>query len=93
VTLDQAIEIHAKVLKFRYGRTAPHRARERADNCSAAGDCEGHAVWEKVAVIAENLLEDCRAVAFEPRNMKPYPATCASWPKSTARSLNHKLAL
>jgi hypothetical protein len=80
VTLDEAIEIHAKALKFRYGRTAPHRARERADNCSAAGDREGHVVWEKVAVIAENLLEDCRAVAFAPRNMKPYSVTCASGP-------------
>jgi hypothetical protein len=80
VALDQAIEIHAKALKFRYGRTAPHWARERADNCSTAGDREGHVVWEKVAVIAENLLEDCRAVAFAPRNMKPYSVTCASGP-------------
>jgi hypothetical protein len=56
VSLDQAIDIHARALTYRYGRSAPHRARMRGRDCSAKGDREGHAVWEKVASIAERLL-------------------------------------
>ena len=56
VSLDQAIDIHAKALTYRYGRSAPHRARMRGRHCSANGDREGHVVWERVAVIAEQLL-------------------------------------
>ncbi len=35
VTLDQAIEIHPRALKYRHGRKAPELAREKADHCSA----------------------------------------------------------
>ena len=42
----------------------------------AAGDRKGHVVWEKVTVIAENLLKDCRAVAFATGH-EPYSVTCA----------------
>jgi hypothetical protein len=56
VSLDQAIDIHAKALTYRFGRTAPDRARLRARDCSANGDREGHVVWDKVAAIAEQLL-------------------------------------
>jgi hypothetical protein len=56
VSLDQAIDIHARALTYRYGRTAPDRARVRGRDCSAKGDREGHVVWEKVAAIAERLL-------------------------------------
>jgi hypothetical protein len=56
VSLDQAIDIHAKALTYRYGRAAPDRARVRGRDCSAKGDREGHCVWEKVAAIAERLL-------------------------------------
>jgi hypothetical protein len=56
VSLDQAIEINAKALTYRHGRSAPYRARTRARQCSANGDGEGHVVWEKVAAIAEHLL-------------------------------------
>jgi hypothetical protein len=56
VSLDQAICIHVKALTYRYGLTAPSRARMKGRDCSASGDREGHVVWEKVAVIAEQLL-------------------------------------
>ena len=55
VSLDQAINIHAKALTYRYGRTAASRARMRGRDCSARGDLEGRVVWEKVAAIAELL--------------------------------------
>jgi hypothetical protein len=56
VSLTQAIEIHAKALKYRFGRHAPEKARERARQCSAAEDDEGHRVWLEVAQVAESLL-------------------------------------
>jgi hypothetical protein len=56
VSLDQAIDIHAKALTYRYGLTAPQRARLRGRDCSANGDREGHVVWDKVAAIAQQLL-------------------------------------
>jgi hypothetical protein len=55
VTLDQAIEIHAKAMKYRFGRRAFALAKERADHCLAFGDREGHSVWQKVAARAEAL--------------------------------------
>jgi hypothetical protein len=48
--------IHAKVLKYRFGRRAPDLAREKAQSCSAADDHEGHRVWTKVAEAVESLL-------------------------------------
>jgi hypothetical protein len=56
VSLKQAIEIHAKVLKYRFGRLAPELAREKAQNCSKSNDHEGHLVWLEVAEVAESLL-------------------------------------
>jgi hypothetical protein len=56
VSLDQAIEIHAKVLKHRTGDRAPHLASEKASRCALAGDHHGHVIWSRVAVTAEALL-------------------------------------
>ena len=56
VTLDRAIEIHAKVLKRVHGHRAPQNARDRAAELAAAGDREGHHVWLKVADAAAELL-------------------------------------
>ena len=56
VSLDQAIEIHAKVLKYRSGTGAPRVARKIARECAASGDHEGHGVWQRVAEVAETLL-------------------------------------
>jgi hypothetical protein len=55
VSLDQAIEIHAKALKHRFGKRAPLLAEEKAHNCAAQGDDEGYAVWRQVAAVAETL--------------------------------------
>ena len=56
VSLKQAIEIHAKVLKHRFGGRAAEMAREKALSCSASKDHEGHRVWLQVAQVAETLL-------------------------------------
>ena len=45
VSLTQAIEIHAKALKHRFGKRAALLAEEKADHCAAQGDYEGYAVW------------------------------------------------
>ena len=58
VSLNQAIEIHAKVLAHRFGDRAPLLAQEKAHHCSASGDDEGHAVWLRVAAVAEMLLKE-----------------------------------
>jgi hypothetical protein len=56
VSLKQAIEIHAKALKYRFGCHAPESARAKARSCAAANDHEGHRVWLEVAKVAESLL-------------------------------------
>ena len=57
VSLNQAIEIHAKALAHRFGDRAPLLAQEEAHDCSASGDNEGHAVWLRVAAVAEMILK------------------------------------
>ena len=57
VSLNQAIEIHAKVLKYRFGNRAPLLAEEKAHHCAAQGDDEGRAVWLRVAAVAGMLPE------------------------------------
>jgi hypothetical protein len=57
VSLTQAIEIHARALKHRFGNRAGLMAQEKAHHCAARGDDEGHAVWQRVAVVAEMLPE------------------------------------
>ena len=57
VSLDQAIEIHAKALKYRFGNRATALAKEKAHHCAARGDDEGRAVWQRVAAVAETLPE------------------------------------
>lgn len=56
VSLEQAIEIHARVLMHRLDYEAPARARERAADLQRAGDSEGRNVWLLVAEVAERLL-------------------------------------
>jgi hypothetical protein len=63
VSLDQAIEMHAKALKYRAGAKAPRFARDRAHQCEAAGDQNGYDVWQKVASAVEALLATDVAVA------------------------------
>jgi hypothetical protein len=58
ISLEQAVEIHARVLTHRLDREAPAKARERALGLRRAGDDEGHGVWLQVAETAERLLGD-----------------------------------
>lgn len=55
VSLDQAIEIHAKALKHRFGKRAALLAREKAHHCARRGDEEGRIVWQRVAALAVRL--------------------------------------
>jgi hypothetical protein len=55
VSLTEAIEIHAKALKHRFGKRAALLAEEKADHCAAEGDDEGYAVWRRVASVTEKL--------------------------------------
>jgi hypothetical protein len=57
VTLNQAIEIHAKALKYRFGDRAALLAEEKAHHCAARGDDEGRVVWLRVAAVAGTLPE------------------------------------
>ena len=58
ISLDQAIEIHAEVLRRQHNRRAPDWAREWAVEMKSLGDHEGHAVWLRVAECAELLLSE-----------------------------------
>ena len=55
VSLDQAIEIHAKVLIYRAGPSAKKRAKDTALSCKDRGDLWGHDVWIKVAETIEDI--------------------------------------
>lgn len=58
ISLEQAVEIHARVLTHRLDREAPAKARERALDLRFAGDEEGHGVWVRVAETAERMLDE-----------------------------------
>ncbi len=60
VSLDQAIEIHARALKYRFSNRAALVAEEKAHHCAARGDDEGHVVWQRVATVA-GTLPDARS--------------------------------
>jgi hypothetical protein len=69
ISLDQAIEIHAKVLMRHKGPKAPSFARERAEALLRMGDEEGHGVWCDVAKVVDKLHnENMVAEAGEPRS-------------------------
>jgi len=55
VSLDQAIEIHAKVLNHLYGKRAASDARKKARQLADTGDQDGYRVWMKVGEVAEML--------------------------------------
>jgi hypothetical protein len=57
VSLAQAIEIHAKALKYRFGDRAALLAKEKAHHCTERGDDEGRDVWLRVATVAGMLPE------------------------------------
>ena len=55
ISLEQAIEIHAKALRVSHGRKAEHYARDRASACKHHDDPEGDHVWNKVADIVVQI--------------------------------------
>lgn len=57
ISLEQAIEIHARVLRYRVGRGAAELAGERAKSCDAHGDREGYEIWLRVRAAIELLRE------------------------------------
>ena len=49
IDLNEAIRIHARVGRARFGRGAKKRALNTAESLRRAGDHTGAAVWERLA--------------------------------------------
>ena len=49
IDLNEAIKIHARVSRARFGRAAKKRALKTAQSLRRAGDQTGAAVWERMA--------------------------------------------
>jgi hypothetical protein len=56
ISLDQAIDIHARALKGRSGKRCAAVAQLRAEALKAKGDLEGFRVWMMVGEKAARLL-------------------------------------
>jgi hypothetical protein len=54
IDLDEAIRIHARVSRTRYGRGAKKRALKTAEQLRRNGDDAGAAVWERLAAEIES---------------------------------------
>jgi hypothetical protein len=61
VTIDQAIEIFARGMRHRRGKSASRSAWQEAQRLKAAGDLEGHEVWTKVARLIEEFSQEAVA--------------------------------
>ena len=65
IDLNEAIRIHARVGRARYGRAAKRRALKTAQNLRRAGDQTGAAVWERLAAEIDradgNAVQSARA--------------------------------
>jgi hypothetical protein len=53
IDLNEAIRMHARMGRARYGRGAKKRALNTAGNLRRAGDQAGAAVWERLAAEIE----------------------------------------
>jgi hypothetical protein len=53
IDLNEAIRMHARVGRARFGRGAKKRALKTAENLRRAGDQTGAAVWERLATEIE----------------------------------------
>ena len=49
VTLDQAIEIHAKAALFRAGKSAINQTLDRAEGFRSRGDVKSFETWKSVS--------------------------------------------
>lgn len=73
VSLEEAIEIHAKVLRARHKHRAPRKARDHALHLRRNGDHDGHDVWLRVAEVAEMLGSgDSEGRAVDRLNGEPH---------------------
>ncbi len=62
LTLEDAIEIHGRALKYRKGaKIGAAFAEEEAQRCKANGDDEGFDVWLKVSAVIARLDGEARA--------------------------------
>ena len=50
---DEAVEIYARYLAGRHGKSAHDYARKTADKLHRNGDLEGYATWSRVAEAVE----------------------------------------
>ena len=55
IDLDEAIRIHARVSRTRFGRAAKKRALKTAHALRRAGDHSGAAVWERLAAEIDHV--------------------------------------
>ena len=58
IDLDEAIRIHARVSRARYGRSAKQRALKTAQHLRRKGDEAGAAVWERLAAEIEQTRSE-----------------------------------
>jgi hypothetical protein len=58
ISLNEAIDIHVKVLKKRHGKAAIISSRQWAANCRALGDFEGEQVWLRVVAAIQQLFDE-----------------------------------
>ena len=54
-TQEDAVEIYARYLTGRHGRSAHHYARKTADKLQRKGDLEGYSTWNSVANAVERM--------------------------------------
>ena len=57
ISIDQAIEIHAKSAISLGGSRAEKSTRERAEHCRTRGDTDGYETWTKVADTIRTLKQ------------------------------------
>ena len=55
ISIEQAIEIHAKSAISLGGNRAEKSTRERAEHCKTRGDTDGYETWTKVADTIRHL--------------------------------------
>jgi hypothetical protein len=59
IDLNEAIKMHARVSRARFGRGAKKRALKTAQQLRRAGDHAGSAVWERMAAEIDRFLRFC----------------------------------
>jgi len=59
ISLSDAIKIHARVSRTRFGRAAKKRALKTAQDLRRVGDSVGANVWEQLAAEIDRGGSDC----------------------------------